>query len=150
MKTIVNIFAFALLLVAPSRCFALWDVLQLSKEQAKEHGLQVSSQAAGPNRVSVKMEFKIDGQLKVFSPESKFNDRSLVELWIGQGDTPQVTAALREDRSKAGHVVVGFSIDRAQLDKSQLWVMVPYTDGALGGVQYRLRIKDFVEPKEGR
>jgi hypothetical protein len=65
-----------------------------------------------------------------------------MQLWIGQGDRPQVSAALREDRSKAGRVVVGFTVDRVQLDQSNLGVMVPFSDGGAGGTQYRLRVKE--------
>ena len=151
MKTIVNIVAFAVLFgVAPRPCFALWDVLPVSKEEAKELGLQVRTTATGPNHVSVELEFKTEGNFKEFSPEGKFKDRSGVELWIGQGDNPHVTAALKEDRSKAGRVVVGFTADRVQLDQSNLRVMVPYTDGGLGGTDYLLRVKDFVELKKDR
>jgi hypothetical protein len=149
MRTMLNIIALAVLfLVAPSPCFALWDVASVSKEEAKAAGMQVRSREAGSTRVSVELEFKTEGQFKVFNPENKFNDRSLVELWIGQGENPQVSAWLREDRSKAGRVVVGFTVDRVQLDQCQLRVMVPYSDGGLGGIQYRLRVKDFVEPKK--
>jgi hypothetical protein len=149
MKTILNIIALAvLLLVAPSPCFALWDVLDVSKDEAKKLGLEVRVQAADPNHVSVALEFKTEGSFKVFSPESKFKDQSSVQFWIGQADNPQVSAALREDRSKAGRVLVGFRVDRVHLDQSNLGVMVPYSDGALGGAQYRLRIKDFVELKK--
>jgi hypothetical protein len=149
MKTILNIIALAvLLLVAPSPCFALWDVVRVSKKEAKEFGMQVRTKAAGPNRVSVELEFKTEGNFSAFSPEGKFKDRSLVELWIGKQDNPQVTAALREDRSKAGRVVVGFTVDRGQLDLSNLRVMVPFQDGGAGGTTYELRVKDFVEVKK--
>ena len=148
MKTILNIIALTVLfLVAPSPCFALWDVLDVSKDEATKLGMQVRSRAAGPNRVSVELEFKTEGTFKAFGPEGKFKDRAFVELWIGQGDKSQVTAALREDRSKAGRVVVGFTVDRVQLEQSHLRVMVPYSDGGLGGAQYRLRVKDFIELK---
>jgi hypothetical protein len=80
-----------------------------------------------------------------FKPEGKLKDFSGVDLRIGEGDNPPVTAPLREDRSKPGHVVVSFTSDRAQLDKLKLWVMVPES---LGGTIYDLRVKDFVEPKK--
>jgi hypothetical protein len=151
MKTTLNIIAFAvLLLVAPRPCFALWDVLQVSKEEAKKLGMNLQALEAGANHISVTLEFKTDGRFNVFSPESKHNDRSRVELWIGQGDHAQVSAALREDRSKAGSIVVNFTVDRAQLDHCNLRVAVPYSDGGLGGMQIRLRVKDFVEPKADR
>ena len=145
MKTIVSIAVFTLLLVVTSPCFALWDVLSVSKEEAKELGMQVRMTAAGPDHVSVELEFKAEGKFKEFSPEGKAKDRTRVELWIGQGDNPRLTAAIKENRSKAGSVVVGFTADRVQLDQSNLRVMVPFTDGGAGGTEYRLRVKDFVE-----
>jgi hypothetical protein len=78
------------------------------------------------------------GELKNFSR---------VDLRIGEGDNPPVTAPLREDRSKPGRVVVNSTADRAQLDKLKLWMMVP---GSRGGTIYDLRVKDFVEPKKDR
>jgi hypothetical protein len=151
MKTIVSIVAFAVLFgVAPRACFALWDVLDVSKEEAKKLGMEVRTTAAGPKHVHVELEFKTEGSFKAFSPEGKFKDRTVVELWIGQGDNPLLTAALKEDRSKAGRVVVGFTAERAQLEQSNLRVMAPFQDGGAGGTQYRLRIKDFVELKKDK
>jgi len=151
MKTIVSIVVFAVLLgVAPSPCFALWDVLTVSKEEAKELGLEVRTKAAGQSRVSVELEFKTEGSFKAFSPDGKFKDRSGVWLCIGQGDNSLLTAALKEDGSKAGRVVVGFSADRVQLDQCNLRVMAPFQDGGAGGTEYRLRVKDFVELKKDR
>jgi hypothetical protein len=147
MKTAFNIAVLAILLVAPSRSFALWEIAHVSKEQAKEMGMEVRSEPAGLNHVRVELEFKTEGRFGEFSPEGKFKDRSRVDLRIGEGDNPPVTAPLREDRSKQGRVVVSFTADRTQLDKLTLWVMVP---GADGGTAYQLRINDFVEPDKGR
>jgi hypothetical protein len=139
MKTILNLSAVAVLLVvAPSPCFALWEIAPVSKEGAKEMGMEVRSAVAGPNHVTVELEFKAEGKLRDFSH---------VDLRIGVGDNPPVTAPLREDLSKPGRVVVSFTADRAQLDKLTLWVMVP---GSLGGTVYDLRVKDFVELKKDR
>jgi hypothetical protein len=139
MKTVFNISAVAVfLVVAPSPCFALWEIEPVSKERAKELGMEVRSKVAGPNHVRVELEFKTEGELKDFSQ---------VDLRFGQGDNPPLTAALREDRSKPGRVVVSFTADRAQLDKLTLWVMVP---ASLGGTIYDLRVKDFVELKKDR
>jgi hypothetical protein len=147
MKAIFNITVLAVLLVAPSPCFALWLIAHVSKDGAKELGMEVRTTATGPNHVIVQLEFKTEGKFEEFSPEGKFKDRSRVELRIGEGDNPPVTAPLREDRSKPGRVVVSFTADRAQLDKLKLWVMVPESDG---GIIYDLRVKDFVEPKKDR
>ena len=134
-KTIMNISALTFLLVAASsQCFALWSVGQVSKEQAKELGMEIRSKVSGTNAVWVEVEFKTEGKLKSF-------DR--VDLRIGEGEKELVTATLREDRSRPGGVVVNLSADRAHLDKATLWVYV--ADMMPGGTIYQLRVKDFVE-----
>jgi hypothetical protein len=138
MKTIFKIAAVAVFLVAaPSPCFALWGIAPVSRERAKELGMEVRSTAAGFNQVRVELEFKAEGLLKNFSR---------VDLRFGKGDIPPLTAPLQEDRSKPGRIVVSFNADRAHLDKINLWVFVP---GSLGGTIYHLRVKDFVEPEKG-
>ena len=48
MKTIVSILAFAVLFgMAPRACFALWDVLDVSKEEAKKLGMEVRGHVQG-------------------------------------------------------------------------------------------------------
>src|SRR5262245_28230858 len=136
MKPVVAIAAFGVLFIlSPIPCFALWEIAPVSKKRAVELGMQVRTTAAGPNHVIVELEFKTDG---------RFKDFSSVDLRVGDGDNPPVTAALREDRSKPGSVVVKFTAARDQLDKTNLWVMVP---AALGGTVYHLRVKDFIELK---
>ena len=139
MKTrlIISVLAI-LLIVAPSPCFALTMMIHVSKAEAKKLGMQVRSEKSRPNHVRVELEFK---------PEGKLKDFSSVDLRIGEGDNPAVTAPLREDRSKAGRVVVSFTADRDQLDKLTLWVTVPESDGR---TIYELRVKDFVELKKDR
>jgi hypothetical protein len=142
MKTILNISAVAVfLVVAPGVCFALWDLEIVSKDRAKELGMEVRSTAAGPNHVQVELEFKAEGKLKNFSH---------VDLRFGKGDDLVVAAPLREDRSKQGRVAVSFTADLAQLDKLTLRVMVPFRDGGAGGTTHELRVKDFVEVKKDR
>jgi hypothetical protein len=139
MKPIFTISAVAVLfIVTPAPCFALWGMASVSKERAKELDMEVRSEPAGPNHVRVELECKAEGALKNFTH---------VDLRVGQGANPPVTAPLREDRSKRGRVVVSFTADRAELDKLSLWVRVPELDG---GTIYDLRVKDFVEPKKDR
>jgi hypothetical protein len=137
MKTAFGIAVLAVLLVAPSPCFALGWVKSVSKEDAKQMGMEVRSERADPNDVRVELELKAEGILKNVSG---------VDLWIGEGEKLLVAAPLREDRSKPGRIVVSFTANRAQLDKITLRVMVQ--DAGLG--VYKLRIKDFVEPEKGR
>jgi hypothetical protein len=150
MKTTLNIIALAvLLLAAPTPCFALWVTASVSKEGAKELGMEVRSTAAGANQTRVELEFKTEGKFERFSPEGKFEGFCGVELRIGEGENPLVTAPLRENRSKPkpGCVVFSFTADSAQLEKLRLWVYVPESDG---GIIYDLRVKDFVERKKDR
>jgi len=138
MKAIFTISAVAVLLaVACSPCFAEFLLVSVSRERAKELGIEVRSQPAGPNLVRVELEFKAEGELKNFS---------LVNLRLGEGDNPPLTAPLRKGRSKPGRIAVSFTADRAHLDKSTLWVMPEI----LPEIVYQLRIKDFVEPEKVR
>ena len=135
LKTIFNISVLTcLLLAASSPCFAAWSVGQVSKEQAKELGMEIRSKANSTNAVWVELEFKTEGKLKSFSH---------VDLRISEGEKELVTATLREDRSRPGRVVVSFTADHAQLDKITLWVYV--ADMMPGGTIHKLRVKDFVE-----
>lgn len=140
MKSILSLAAAAVLLIllAPSTCLALWGIERVTSERAKELGMEVRSIAAGPKQVRVELEFKVEGELKDFSR---------VDLRVGQGDNPPVTAPLKEDRSKPGSATVSFSADRTQVDQLSLWVFVP---GSLGGTIYDLRVKEFVDLKKDR
>jgi hypothetical protein len=140
-RIILSTIAILLFVAAPRVCFALWDVDLVSKERAKELGMEVQSTAAGPKHVRVELEFKSEDKLKDFSQ---------IDLRFDQGDNPTLTAALREDRSKPGRVAVSFTADTAQLDKLTLRVMVPFRDGGAGGTTHELRVKDFVEVKKDR
>jgi hypothetical protein len=139
MKTPFTVFAATVLLVlAPTPCFALWEIAPVDKQVAKEMGIEVRSQPAGPKDVRVELDFKAEGKLKNFSH---------VDLRVGEGNEPLVSAALKEDRSKPGRVVVSFVADRNQLDKFTLWVFVPES---LGGTIYEVRVKEFVDVAKGR
>ena len=130
-----------LLVAAPSPCFALWDVWSGSKAEAKELGMEIRSKPNGATDLSVELEIKTKGEFKSFS---RGDHPGRVELQIKEGKTSLVSATLKEDRSKPGHVVVSFTADRAQLDKITLRVWVP---GVLGGAIYELPVKEFVELK---
>ena len=137
MKTAFGIAVLAVLLISTSPCFALGFVKNVSKEGAKELGMEVRSEAAGANQVRVELEFKVEGQLRNFSG---------VDLWFGEGDNPSLAATLQTDHSKPGQVAVSFTADRAHLDKITLRVTVVEA----GRGVYVLQIKDFVEPEKGR
>ena len=140
MKTAFSIPVLTIVLVAPSPCFASWEIAPVNKKLAKKMGMEFRSEPAGPNHVRVELEFKTEGELKIFT-EGELKDYSRVELQVGGGDNPAVTAPLREDRSKPGRIVVSFTADRAKLGQLSLWVMVP---GNEGGTAYVLSVKDYV------
>src|SRR5688572_11099949 len=99
--------------------------------------MEVRSSPSGPKHLRVELEFKAEGKLKDFSQ---------IELRLDQGENPTLYAALREDRSKPGHIAVSFTADTAQLEKLTLQVAVPFRDGGAGGTYYILKVKDFLEP----
>jgi len=138
MKPTFTLFAAALFFtLAPTPCFAIWDVLIVSKQEAKELGFDVRA-TAGKKYTQVTLEFSADGKLKDFTQ---------INMKLGKGDDLIVSAPLREDRSKPGRILVGVTLGHTQLDKLALTVMVPYRDGGLGGVAYELRVKDLVDVK---
>ena len=162
MKTVFMIAVLAVLLVNPGVCFALWETELVTKDRAKELGMEVRTKAAGPNHVQVELEFKPEDKLKDFSQVDLRLDQGdnltltatlreavppIVLKLRTEGDNPTLTATLREDRSKPGRVAVSFTADTAQLDKLTLRVIVPFL---AGGTVYELRVKDFVEPKKDR
>src|SRR5262245_19557410 len=56
--------AAAFLIVTANPCLALWEIALVSKEPAKEMGMEVRSHAAGPVEVRVDLEYKPQGELK--------------------------------------------------------------------------------------
>lgn len=139
MKTTLGISVLTLLLVAaPSVCFAVIEIELVSKERAKELGMEIRSNAAGPDGARIELEFETKGELKSFYR---------VDLLIREGEKLLLFASLREEQSKPGRVVVGFAGDRATLDKSTLRVVV----GAPGNLTgHDIRVKDFVELEKVR
>ena len=137
MKTLVNVSVLAVLLVvAPSRCSALMEIEFVSKERAKELGIELRLKPNGPNDVWVELEFKAEGELKGFSH---------VSLEIREGDKLLLGwARLREERLDSGSIVIHFLANRAYLDKITLSVVEGVPTAETG---HELRVKDFV-PKE--
>ena len=126
--------AVVLMAFAAGPCFALMGIALVSKESAKEMGVEVRTQPNGPNDVWVEMEFKPEGKLKDFvhvSMEIRDGDKLLVGY-----------APLKEKRSDNGAVTVHFMADRAFLDKITLRIVAGPPMDRTG---FDLRLKDFVE-----
>ena len=142
MKTMFTLSAIAIsLAITPNPCYALWDVLTVSKEQAKQLGLDLRATAVGANRLHVALEFSAEGKLKDFTQ---------IDMKLGEGDDLLASATLREDRSKPGRILTGVTTSRSHLDKLTLSVRVPYRDGGLGGVVYELPVTNLVEVPKGK
>ncbi len=123
-----------LFVAAPSLCFAMMDIDLVSPKRAKELGMEIRSNAAGPDAVRIELEFKPDGELK---------DYSRVDLEMHQNGKLLMTSILREERTKPGRVVVSFAADRGSLDKITLRVVTQSAPRDMVG--YELRMKDFVD-----
>ena|ERR1700722_9267113 len=135
MKTILKLSVLAILVaIAASPCLALMGLSPLTKERAKELGMNVRIQGDGPE-VWVELEFKPVGELKEFDHVSlEISDRGKTLV----GYTP-----LKDTRTESGNVVVRFMAGRVHLEKIALWVVT----GPPGNMSaYTLSVKDFVEP----
>jgi len=135
LKTILKLSVLTLLLfLVPSPCFALRSIGIISRQEAKEMGIEVRATPAGPDALWLELEFK---------PEGKLKDFSHVELEIREGDKPLVAyAALSEKRSSSGSVVVRFMAARAFLGKITLSVVTGFPSAYNGN---ELRLKDLVD-----
>ena len=139
MKTTLGISVLTLLLVTtPSVCFALMSIEHVSKERAKELGMEIRTKQAGPDGARIELEFETKGELKSFVR---------VDLEIREGEKSWLSATLREEQSKPGRVVVSFAADRVNLDKITLRVVVGAPMNLTG---YDIRVKDFVELEKAR
>lgn len=142
LRHLATILLLALLILGPSsRCFALMGISNVSKDEAKEMGMEVRVKSNGPNEAWVELEFKAAGKLKDFSH---------VSLEIRDGEKFLLGwTALKERRTDSGGVAVSFLANRAYLDKVTLRVAVNVGTPVPGqGVEkggYDLHLKDFVE-----
>ena len=143
MKTILHLSTLAVLLVvAPTWCYAVESIEIVTKERAKALGLEIRSNAAGPDAVRVVLDFEIKGELK---------DYHRVALELHDGEKLLATSTLKEEKSKPGRVVVSFAADRAKLDQFTLKVVTQR--GPRDRTGHVIQVKNFVEldklpPKE--
>ncbi|MGL6076089.1 MAG: hypothetical protein ACRC8S_18175 [Fimbriiglobus sp.] len=135
MKTALTSLALFLSFLATSSWgMALMEIEVISKERAKTLGLEVRSQAAGPELLRVEMEFPVTGEFKSFTR---------VDLEIHEGGKLLPTSTLKSDHSKPGRVLVGFAADRTRLDQFTLRLVTQ--PGTRTMVGYDLPVKAFVE-----
>jgi hypothetical protein len=136
MKTALTILVAAIcLVVVPGRCLASRSVGIVTKEQAKEMGVDLKASPSGPDACWLELEFKPEGKLK------QFHD---VLLDIHDGEKLIVGwTSLKDRRTESGNVVITLMASRAHLDKITLSIVV----GDPGNlVHHELRVKDFIDP----
>ena len=139
MKTTLGISVLTLLLVTPpSVCFALMSIEHVSKERAKELGMEIRTKQAGPDGARIELEFETKGELKKYIR---------VDLEIHDGEKWLLSSTLRAEQSKPGRVVASFAADRAILDKITLRVV---TGAPMDMSGHELRVKDFVDLEKVR
>ncbi|HEX4795464.1 MAG TPA: hypothetical protein VH370_16830 [Humisphaera sp.] len=136
MKLSLPIFALAFLLVMSSPvCFGMMDIELVTPQRAKELGMVVKANAAGPDTIRISLEFPVSGELKSFSR---------ADLEIMDGGKLVLAASLREEKTNEGHVIVSFAVARDQLDKLTLRVVSGVPRDMVG---HDLRLKEFVDLK---
>ena len=128
-----------LLLAAPSLCFAEMNIQFVSRERAKELGMEIRIKGDGPNEVWVELELTTEGELKDFSHVS-LEIRDGEKLLVGH-------ARLQKHPSSSGRVLVGLMANRAYLDKVTFRVVSGRPRDFTG---HDLRVKDFVQLEKPR
>ena len=140
MKTFSTIALIALLFaIAPRLCFAEMVIMPVTKERAKELGIELRTKASGPNDVWVELEFHAKGGLKDFDH---------VSLEISEdGKSVLGYAPLRPHPSDSGRIYVVFLANRVFLEKVTLRVVTGPLKVSVG---HDLRVRDFVDLKKAR
>lgn len=120
--------------IASNRSYALESIELVTKERAKALGMEIRSNAAGPDTVRVVLEFDPKGELKNYQR---------VALELHDGGKLLATSTLKEEEAKAGRIVVSFAADRAKLDLFTLKVVTQAGPRTRTG--HVIKVKDFVE-----
>lgn len=136
MKGSLEILAIVMVLTAASStCLAVWDIELVSPQRAKELQIDVCAVASDATHVRIRLDFKPVKELKGYEGVEMIFDRERKLI---------VSAPLREDRSKSGHVVCEVTVDRTQLENLTFRISARPAPTAVGGVAYDLPVKDFV------
>ena len=135
MKTLLHCTLLTFLLFAgTSRCFALVEIAEVSKERARELGVTLRSQPNGEAGVAVWLEFKTKGELKNFTH---------VDVRVTGGGKTLIHAYLQPSRPTPDSFSAYFSADPAWLAASELTIVVKNGERTLIG--YQFKVKDFIE-----
>ncbi len=124
-----------LLLAMPiSHSLAMMGIRPVSKDLAKEMGIELRFTDNGPSEVSVQLTFKAEGKLKDFSH---------VSLEIREGEKFLLGyTALREKRESDGRMTITSLVNREFLNKVTLRI-VAGEPGNQGG--FELHLGDFLK-----
>ena len=137
MKTLLHLAGLILLLaISAHPCLAMMSIEDVSKSRAKELGMEIHTNGAGPDATLVQLEFDVKGDLKRFAR---------VDLEIHDRGKLQLFASLKEERPKPDRVAVSFSASRAQLENATLRVVTGFPGNYSG---HDLRVKNFIDPQK--
>jgi hypothetical protein len=124
----------ALLVVAVQGvAFALMSLDIVTVDRAKELGLQISANAAGPKAVRIELEFQAKDKLEGFER---------VDLIVEEG-TLRLHSTLQDESPSPETVKVGFAVDRENLKSLKLRVVCRHGERTLVG--HDISVKDFVD-----
>jgi hypothetical protein len=138
MKTKLSLAVLILFAAVCGKCLAVISIRNISKDVAKELGIELRAKPNGPNEAWIELEFK---------PEGKLADFHHVSLEIRDGKNFQLGwTPLKDERTSTGSVVVRLMGNREFLENVTLRVV----RGAMGEVGDDLRIRDFVDLMELR
>ena len=132
-KLTISVLA-ALFVITATTCLAAREICLVSKQQAKEWGIEIHTTSNGPKEIWIELQFKADAKFKEFGH---------VEL-----ETSEVSyAPLKEERSGSNVITVRFLAKRARIDNITLVIVAGNPENYTG---YHLGLKDFVEPETVR
>lgn len=132
MKALHLFITLILFLISLNTSLALMSVGIITKERAKELGIEVRAKPGGPDHAWVELEFKPEGKLERFRHVSlEIADKDQLEL----GWTP-----LKDQRTSQGTVLVRVMGSRAFLKRVTLRIVL----GDIGRVGNDIRLKDFI------
>jgi hypothetical protein len=141
MKTIRCLAIISLLLITTStRCFALWEIEDSTKERAKELGIEITTKMMNATEVGAWLEFKPKGKLEKFS---------CVGLEITSNGKKVVSANVLPSRKSEDIVTVPFYTDLEFLPACKVTVYV-WSESGRGGIGYRFNVKDIAKPMESK
>ena len=136
MKTTISLTV--LILAFCATCLAAISTRNVTKNEAKELGVELRAKPNGPNEAWIELEFKPEGKLAGFSH---------VSLEISDGEKFQLGwTPLKDVRTRSGSILVRLMGNRRYLQNVTLRIVRGVTED----VGEDIRIKDFVDLNELR